>query len=278
MNHDFPAKLYNNMYYKRPILIFIVLAAVMLLSMPNAEPASPVIGPGDIIRVTIHYQEELNTVARVGETGEITMPLIGKVSVEGLTTEEASGRIATRLSEGYLVNPQVSVFVEEYRKVKGIVIGEVARPGLYELEKGTALFELISKAGGLTGDAGDKAIIRRKAGDGKEAVITVDLSRLIEQGDMTQDIVIKDEDSIFISRAGVFYVIGEVRSPNAYKYSQGTTVIKAITLAGGFTDRANTGKVMLVRKVDGTEQKMEKVPMDEPVLPDDLIVVPESLF
>jgi polysaccharide export outer membrane protein len=269
---------YNiRMYQKHIIQVFFIFAACMLLSVPHAESAFPAIGPGDVIRVTIHYQEELNTVSRVGETGEVTMPLIGKVTVGGLTTEEAAERIAARLADGYLVNPQVSVFVEEYRKVKGIVIGEVARPGLYELEKGTALFALISKAGGLTSDAGEKAIIRRKTG-GKESIITVDLNRLIEQGDMTQDVEIKDEDSIFISSAGVFYVIGEVRNPNAYKYSQGTTVIKAITLAGGFTDRANPEKVMLVRKVDGIEQKMEKVPMDESVRPDDLIIIPESLF
>jgi polysaccharide export outer membrane protein len=87
-----------------------------------------------------------------------------------------------------------------------------------------------------------------------------------------------DGDTVYITKAGVFYVTGEVKKPDAYKYEEGTTAIKAITMAGGFTDKASKGRIKIIRKVDGKEDVIEKVKMDEPVLPDDVIIVPESFF
>jgi polysaccharide export outer membrane protein len=106
----------------------------------------------------------------------------------------------------------------------------------------------------------------------------VDLKGLIERGDTSLDIQIMDGDSVYISKAGVFYVTGEVKKPDAYKYEEGTTVIKAVTMGGGFTDRASKGRVKIIRKVRGKEEILERVKMDEPVMPDDVIVVPESFF
>jgi polysaccharide export outer membrane protein len=139
---------------------------------------------------------------------------------------------------------------------------------------------LLSEAGGLTKDAGDKAIIKRKANpsDKDESIIDIDLKGLIEKGDTSLDILILDGDSVYISKAGVFYVTGEVKKPDAYKHEEGTTVIKAITMGGGFTDKASKGRVKIIRKVNRKEEVLERAKMDEPVLPDDVIVVPESFF
>jgi polysaccharide export outer membrane protein len=87
-----------------------------------------------------------------------------------------------------------------------------------------------------------------------------------------------DGDSVYISKAGVFYITGEIKTPASYKHEEGLTVIKAITKGGGFTEKASKGKVRIIRKVNGKEEVLEKVKMDEPVLADDVIVVPESFF
>lgn len=159
-------------------------------------------------------------------------------------------------------------------------MGEVQKPGLYVLPGQTTFMALLSEAGGLTKDAGDKAIVKRKANpsDNSESVITLNLKRLIEKGDTSLDVPIMDGDSVYITKAGVFYVTGEVKKPDAYKYEDGITVIKAVTMGGGFTDKASKGRVKIIRKVGGKEEILEKVNMDEPVMPNDVIVVPESFF
>ena len=139
---------------------------------------------------------------------------------------------------------------------------------------------MVSTAGGFTESAGDVAIVKRqKNGDGfDQDVIVIDLKKLVEQGDLSKDIPIQNGDRIYVKKAPVFYVSGEVKKPDAYKYEQGTTIIKAVTLAGGFSDKASPGKVRIVRKEAGQEKVFNAVKMDAPVLPDDVIVVPESFF
>jgi len=239
-----------------------------------------VVGEGDILRITVYDHEDLATTARVSGEGFIAFPLIGQVEVKGLTLAQITQKISSLLADGYVINPQVNIFIQEFRSKKAFIMGEVNKPGLYVLPGQTTLLSLLSEAGGLTKDAGDKAVIKRKTDspDKKERILTVDLKGLVEKGDTSLDVPITDGDSIYIAKARVFYVNGEVKKPDAYKYSEGTTVIQAITLAGGFSDKASRGRVKIIRKVDGKEETLEKVKMDEVVLPDDLIVVPESFF
>ncbi len=239
-----------------------------------------VIGEGDVLKITIYDHDDLTTTARVSGDGVIVFPLIGQIQVKGLTLGQISQKIAALLSDGYIMSPQVNIFIQEFRSKKAFIMGEVTKPGLYVLPGQTTFLALLSEAGGLTKNAGDNAMIKRKIGPAEqnENVINIDLKRLIEKGDASLDTPIMDGDSIFIIKAGVFYVTGEIKKPDAYKYEEGATVIKAITMGGGFTDKASKGRVKIVRKVGGKEEVLEKVKMDEPVLPDDVIVVPESFF
>ncbi len=100
----------------------------------------------------------------------------------------------------------------------------------------------------------------------------------MERGDAALDVEIRDGDSILVNQAGVFYVTGQVNKPNSYKLESDTTVITAITKAGGFTDLASKGKVRIIRKVNGAEQVLKNVPMHQEVKANDVIVVPESFF
>ena len=239
-----------------------------------------IVGEEDILRITVYDHPDLGTTSRVSGDGIIKFPLIGDVKVTGLTASQVAQRIADLLASGYVVNPQVSVFIEEFKSKKTTILGQVVNPGIYALSGNTTFLELLSKAGGLTKEAGDRAIINRKSGlkGRKESVITIDLKRLIEGGDASLNIPVLDGDNIYVPKAGVFYITGEVRKPDAYKCEEGETVIKAVTTAGGFTEKASTGRVKIIRKVGGKEKVLEKVAMDAPVLPDDILVVPETFF
>lgn len=238
------------------------------------------VGEGDVLQVTVYDHPDLTTIARISGDGTIIFPLIGQVKVSGLTVSEVSHKIAHLLSQGYIVYPQVTTIVQEFRSQRVTIMGAVHKPGLYELKGYTTFLEVLLKAGDLTSDAGDKAIIKRRPDSpgGKQKVITLDLNRLIEKGETSLDVPVVDGDSIYIPKAGVFYITGEVRSPNSYKFEEGTTVLKAVTMAGGFTDKASTGRVKIIRMKDGKEVVMKDVKMGELILPDDVVVVPESFF
>ena len=256
-------------------LILLVLAH----PLPALSADDYIVGEEDVLKVTVYDHPELTTTERVSGEGVITLPLIGEIKVAGLTTDQMAKKIAARLSDGFIVGPNVSVFVVEFRSKKTIVMGYVNKPGIYVLSGNTTFLELISQAGGLSKDAGDKATIKRKQRDtGKEGIITIDLKKLIEEGDTSLNLPLMDGDNVFIAKAGVFYITGEIKKPDAYRYEDGLTLIKAVTMAGGFTDKASAGRIRIIRKVDKKEKVIQKAEMDEPVLPDDIIIVPESFF
>ena len=157
------------------------------------------------------------------------------------------------------------------------MLGQVNRPGIIEMSGPITFLELISKAGGLAGDFGETATIKRKV-SGIIDVILVNLKSLVEGGDLSQNILIHDGDAVYVSKAGMCYVTGEVRSQSAYKCSGDMSILKLITLAGGFTGRASKSSVRVIRIVDGKKTTFEDVDMDMKVQPDDIIIVPESFF
>ncbi len=255
---------------------------LLLLVAATGRAEEYVIGDGDLLRITVYDNPDLTTDARVGGDGKITFPLIGDVAVRGLSVIEAQKKITRLLQEGFIKKPQVSVFVSEYKSRKVTALGEFTKPGLIELRGNATLMEMISDAGGLTPNAGDTLVIKRqilKAGsEQKEDVsITVDLEKLLEKGDASSNLPVLDGDSIYVPRASFVYVTGEVKTPGAYKITKGLTVLRAITLAGGFTQKAWKGRTKVIRKTDKGETTIS-VEMEELVMPEDVIMVPESFF
>ncbi|WP_028586098.1 SLBB domain-containing protein [Desulfogranum mediterraneum] len=262
-------------------LLICILAVFLLLPSGPAAANDYVVSFEDVLDISVYDHPEMTTTVRVDGNGNVVLPLINGVHVEGLSVSKVAETITGLLSGDYIINPQVNVFVKQFREQKASVLGQVVKPGLYELRPRTTLLELISQAGGLTVEAGEGAVVKREArgsGDTAPQEVVVDLDRLVEQGDISLNLQILDGDKIFIDKAGVFYVTGEVRNPNSYKYKDRLTVIKAIAMAGGFSDTASTGSVNIVRKQDGKEKVLNKVDLDELVQPEDVIVVPESFF
>ncbi|MEZ4599279.1 MAG: SLBB domain-containing protein [Syntrophotaleaceae bacterium] len=261
------------------ITLFVLLIALRG-QLGAAEESDYRVGEGDVLQIMVYGNPDLTTTARVSGKGTILFPLIGEVGIDGLTISQVAQKVAGRLEKGYILNPQVSVFVQQFGSQKATIMGEVTTPGLYELSGVTTLMELISKAGGVTDDAGDTVTIRRKnpATPNKDEVMTISLTNLMEKNDGGPKPTIRGGDSVFVAKAGVIYVTGQVKNPAAYKLEPGTSVIKAVTMAGGFTELASQRRIQIIRKIQGQEKLMEKVPLHTLVEPDDVIVVPESFF
>lgn len=269
--------LVKNNQHIRIFLLLLLVTFSFKFCLREAFAADYILGPGDVIRITVYDNDDLRTVTRVSDDGYILMPLLGQVKIQGLNVSQAADRIAGLLADGYIINPQVNIFVEEFRSKKAIVLGQVNHPGLIEMSGPTTFLELISKAGGLTEEFGETATVKRRTSE-SDNVILVDLKSLIEGGDLSQNITIRDGDTVYVSKAGMCYVTGEVKSPDAYKCGNNITVLKLIALAGGFSGKAARSRVRLIRMVDSKKVLYEDVEMDMPVKPDDVIVVPESFF
>lgn len=258
--------------YKR--ILFTVFWVLLLAGAGLCQNYT--VGEDDVISITVYDQPQLSTKVRVSGDGTIILPLLGNISVAGLSVVDISEKLTRLYADGYLVNPQISVFIEEYGSKKATILGMVNSPGQYSIRQHTSLLEFISMAGGLTNDAGGTAVITRKSGDGK--TVQVDLAKLIEKGETAHNVPVFNGDSVYIPKMQVIYINGEVQRPNQYKYESGTTVIMAVTLANGFTDKASPKNIKIIRKIDGKEVIITQTDMDEPVLPGDIIVVPESIF
>lgn len=263
---------------------YLAVVLLFLLFAPAGMCEDYTIGSGDTLNINVYGHEDLTKTVQVNDAGNISFPLIGEIPARGLSVTRLSQTVSERLAAGYIINPQVTVVVMDYRSRKASILGKVKDPALYELKGRTTLLELISTAGGLAADAGQYAYVTRKVSDrGKpdehrQEVIKINLQKLVEEGDSSQNILISDGDSIFISKMEKIYVTGEVKSARAYPYEEGLTVIKALTNAGGFTDKAAANGVRIIRQENGEEQVLRKVRMDDLVAPEDVIVVPERFF
>jgi len=259
----------------------------------EGEEKDYVIGPKDILKIMVWDHDDLTREIHVSRKGAFSYPLIGKVHADGLTVSQLEERITDALSGRYIVNPQVSITVREYKSKRVFVLGEVGGPqrgglgpGAYPLTGNTRLVEVLSLAGGPTQDAGAEVIIvrpRHKTGNpiplqeaGEDEIITVNLRRLLE-GDTSQNIYLEPDDTIYVPRAEFFFVFGEVKRPGRYNLEKGTTVLKAITTAGGITEKAAINKTKVVREKEGLKMEIP-VKMTDPVLPEDILIVPESFF
>jgi polysaccharide export outer membrane protein len=251
------------------------------------------IGPKDLLEVTAMGVPEINKfVVRVSEDGKITLPLLGEVDVNNLTRSEVEKKLVAILGEKYLVNPQVTVFIREYKSKQVSVLGAVEKPGPYELLGRQTVLSLISQAGGMTRDAGNEIIVIRQFADGTSTSIHISVDDLFFKGDAKLNIPLEPGDivTIPVDKIVVIYVFGQVKNPGALqvKKSNIPTLLQAIAQAGGFSDRASRGNIKIRRKdaagkdieitVNAKDILKGKIKNDVPLLENDTVYVPESLF
>ncbi len=260
-------------------------------SLANADnpatqgSASLRLGAGDLIEVSVYNVPELATKARVGNSGDVYLPLIDYVHVGDLTVEEAQALIQKRLEDGGFVRgAHVSIFLDESASQGVTILGEVIKPGIYPAIGDRKLYDLLSAAGGFSPSAGRKVSIIRQ--HGTEATITLNLPRNLAD-DLQDNVEILPGDTITVPRAPIVYVVGDVGHPAGLLIDNGSlTVLQALALAGGPNHTAKMSGVRIIRK--GAEGMTEtRVPLkkmleakapDVTLQADDILFVPLSGF
>ncbi|TMG89320.1 MAG: polysaccharide export protein EpsE [Betaproteobacteria bacterium] len=237
----------------------------MTLSAVAFGQSRETLGEGDSIRITVFQNPDLTTETRISQRGTITFPLIGEVVMAGLTPAGAEAEIAKQLVRGkFVLKPQVSL--------------NVARPGRYPLDDTSSnLTDILALAGGVT-PAGDDFVTVMVTRNGKTARLEINVPTMYRIGDLSRNLQLENGDTIFVQRAPVFYIYGEVQRAGSYRLEQAMTVMQALSVGGGVTPRGtDRGLKIRRRKPDGTFQAID-AHLTDPVQPDDVIYVRESLF
>lgn len=280
---------------------FIIAAALLALTLSApgmaqtpgpAIPASPAqtgtgeradpllqLGPGDAVSIKVFGRPELDTTTYISDDGTAPVPLAGSVSIGGLSPAQASARVADALREGqFLIDPQVTIFLVQFRSQQVSVLGHVQSPGRFPIESRVSVFDLIAQAGGTTEDGADVIYLLRPDADGTVQRHTVDLRALTGGGAPQAAPAVQGGDSIFVPRAGQFYIHGEVQTPNMYRLEHGMTVMQALSRGGGVTQRGSSNRVEIRRRdADGAFVTL-RPELTDLVQADDVILIKERIF
>jgi polysaccharide biosynthesis/export protein len=296
-----------------------VLTLMFLLPCFSVESAANEengyrLGAGDVVSISILAggEEQVAKEMVVGDNGDITVPFIGKIQAAGLTVSDLEKKIVPPLAAGFFVDPQVHLQIKEYRSLQFFISGTVNSPGMYSLDFIPTIMDLIAKAGGVTAERGNLAYILRGVTDpillaaesplseeefsesiagARTKPIVVNLQRLLDEGDMTENIRLQTGDTIYIPQgtrldlAGTkIYVEGKVKNPGVFDFQPGITALAACIMAGGFDKFAAPNRARVIRNVDG-ERKIISINLrrvqtgqeaDLPLQPGDHIHIPES--
>jgi polysaccharide biosynthesis/export protein len=265
--------------------LLLILFAITVSSAAQNE--SLLIGPGDLLHLQVYDTPEMEQRARVTDAGNIPFSFLGKVEVTGLTPEQAAAQIEHRLvAAGVMLHPQVSVRVEAYATQNASVMGQVLKPGIYELDTSRKVVEVLAMAGGLT-DMADRHITIQRSGPAKRKVEYYYSNAAATA--LSDDPMVYPGDTVVVPRVAVVYVLGDVLKPGGYPMitnNSKMTVLQAIALAGYANHTASVGKSKLVRETPAGVQEIDlevslmqkgKKP-DVALLPDDVIYVPFSFL
>lgn len=260
-------------------LFALALVALVATAPANiAHAAEPVLGPGDTVRVTVFDDPSLTTEARLSLQGTLAFPLLGEVAIGDRTPSDAAKLISDRLKQGrFLQDPRVSVALVEVRSRRVMVMGHVAKPGQYPLD-GTneRLIDILALAGGRSETGADTVVVTRRSGETQ--TFEVNIAEMYRKGDLSSDLRLEGGDVIYVPEAPVFYVYGAVQRAGVYRLEPATTVRAALSVGGGLTQRASQRRIEIHRpQPDGSVREF-KADLKDPVQPNDVIYVKESLF
>jgi polysaccharide export outer membrane protein len=259
------------------LLVFVLFFSISVVG--HAAPKGYLMSPGDAVKISVFQNPDMTVETRISEVGSVTFPLLGPVEIGGLTPAQAEIRIAGLLKTGnYVPRAQVTVLVTQFRGRQVSVLGQVNRPGRYPIEEpAMRLTDMLALAGGIAVGGADSITLIRAA-DGGEQRMEIDLLGLFETPAGPKNMEIENGDTVFVPRAPVFYVYGEVKSPGAYRLERKMTVLQAVSLAGGLTPRASEKGLRINRRFPKGVMKNISAGMDDFILQDDVIYIRESIF
>lgn len=262
-------------------------------SAEDAKPAPAASVPAgyklqteDVVKIAVWGEPNLSLEQIVDPKGYIRLPLLGEIYAEGLTVEELTNALSQGLTK-YLVEPKVQITLVRFRQPRVYMLGQLRQPAMYEFDAGDRVMEAIALAGSFTefADLASATLTHRDS----DVSCPLDLAKLFYEGDMSQNVVLEDGDTIYVPEdtKNKFYVLGEVVRPNMYRLKPNVTVVDAIAGAGGATERGNLKATCVVRVSGG--EKPERISVDVKKLlkdgdlaqnialePGDVVYVPET--
>lgn len=255
-----------------------MMAAALVLSMGVAGAAETLLGPGDVVKLSVYGSPDLSLETRVSDSGNITFPLLGQVAVGGLSVAAAEKKIGDLLEKGgYLKKAQVNMLVTTLASQQVSVLGYVNRPGRYAVEGRRKVLDLLAMAGGIHGDGGDIINLVRTR-NGNTTRETIDVVDMVRKGELNKDYEVAGGDIIYVERAPRAYVTGEVQRPGPFRLERGMTVQQAVSAGGGLSMRGSNNGMKVTRKDASGNPVTIDVKANDPVQVDDVIVVRESWF
>jgi polysaccharide export outer membrane protein len=265
-------------WYRQAVLSGSIVLAALASSSAFAQPEYLLVA-GDILKISVFKNPDLNLDVRVSEVGTIGYPLIGSVAVSGLTLPGAEKKIAQMLKDGgFVVNPQVNILLTQAYGNLVSVIGEVNRPGRYSIEAaGGHVSGMLAAAGGVAVTGGEVVTVAGTR-NGKPFHRDIDIFKLTSTGNSSDDVELYGGDTLFVNRAPMFYIYGQVQKPGQFRLEQGMTVIQALASGGGVTGRGTQRGIVRHRRDANGKIKEESVSLDDDVQDKDVIYVKESLF
>ncbi|MET0520072.1 MAG: polysaccharide export protein EpsE [Burkholderiaceae bacterium] len=237
------------------------------------------LGAGDVIRISVYQNPDLTLETRVAETGFISFPLLGNVRVGSLSVSQAEKLIADGLKGGNFVKqPQVTIVLLQVKGNQASVLGQVNRPGRFPIEVADMrMTDLLANAGGVMPTGAETVVLTGSRG-GKPYRVEIDLPGVFAAGGRAQDVLIQNGDVLWVDRAPMVYIYGEVQRPGAMRLERGMTLMQSLASGGGLTQRGTEKGIRVHRKgADGKVQVLQPA-MDESLRDGDVVYVRESLF
>ena len=269
------------------MLLITTLYALLAFAAPQtpAPPAEYVVGPQDVLNIAVFGEEDLKKQVTLDAEGSFDFPYAGRIKAAGLTARAIGDAVASKLKNFY-VNPQVSVDVAKFRSQNVFVFGQVHAPGQYSLVGNMSILEAIAAAGSPTTAAASYIVVSRpadseprlpnpEAGGGSSLRVTM---KELQSGQLPAGFKLRDGDTVTIPKAESIFVTGQVKMPGPYVIETELTVMQAVAMAGGATDKGAPNRVRIFRSVDGKQQEIKGVKLSDSVKPGDTIDVPTRRF
>jgi len=267
-------------YLNRLFLGILITFGLITGAQAQGKPADYRLGAGDAIKISVFQNPDLTVETRVAESGAVTYPLIGAVQLGGLSIADAELAIAAKLREGgFVQKPQVNIMLMQFKGNQVSVLGMVNRPGRYPIETGnTRLTDMLATAGGAIPSGGADIIILAGTRDGKSFRQEIDIPAMFIGGNTDLDIPVAGGDIIYVHRAPMFYIYGEVQRGGSYRLERNMTVLQGLAQGAGLTVRGTERGLRIHRR--GPDGKVQVISPEKSDLiqADDVLYVQESFF
>jgi polysaccharide export outer membrane protein len=279
-------------------LVSTVMAGAQALPAPTPSATSEsrshsgassdyVVGAQDVLKITVFDEPSLTGTYRVDPDGSFQYPMLGRIAAGGKRVRDIEQLLRGKLEDGYIKRAQVVVDVDEFRSRSIFIVGEVRSPGKYPITGEMSLIEALAAAGSTTSSAGSEVLVLHSRNTTAAQVVLPDqaddpnVRRInltdLQLGRLDENVALMEGDTVFVPKAERFFVTGQVKNPGAYTYDRGLTVLQAISLAGGLTDKGSNRRLKVIRTLNGkkTEQGID---LYDAIQPGDTLVIPQRLL